>query len=158
MFRLPMVARMMRQLFSKPATNPFPARHLPRSVTEFLQLVAEGKAHMVAPVGTPQGFKGKIEYEAADCTGCSLCARVCPANAIEVHKELKCITVYAGHCIQCGQCTEVCGKSSLVMGNEFLTATRDRYAPDMIIEGDAVLCELAGICQDDEPAEAVAVK
>ena len=153
MFKLPMVPRILRQMFSKPATNPFPSHHLPRSVTEFLDLVSKGEADLLPPVCAPEGFKGKITYEAADCTGCSLCARVCPANAIEVYKEEKCIVIYAGHCIQCAQCTEVCGKSSLSMSEEFLTATTDRYEASMIIEREAVLCDIAGLCECEDEAE-----
>lgn len=135
MFRLPMMRRVLKQLFMKPATNPFPARHLPPSVTDFLKLVGEGKASIHPPVEVHEGFKGKLIYnKESGCTGCSLCARVCPANAIEVNREEKCITVYNGHCIQCEQCTEVCMKNSLVMTKEFLTATTDRYSVDMVQE------------------------
>jgi hypothetical protein len=39
------------------------------------------------------------------------------------------------------------------MGEEFLTATTDRYAPAMIIEREAVLCDIAGICECAEEIE-----
>ncbi len=135
MFRLPMLQRVLKQLFKKPATNPFPARHLPPSVTDFLALVAEGKATINAPIEVPEGFKGQIIYDKEKgCTACGLCARVCPANAIEINREDKCITLYRGHCIQCEQCTEVCVKKSLYMSKEFLTATTDRYSAEMVLE------------------------
>lgn len=134
MFRLPMVPRMLAQLFKKPATNPFPATHLPKSMSEFLEHVENGKAIINPPVEVPEGFKGKIAYDQTDCTGCALCARVCPANAIEVFKPEKRIVVYLGHCIQCSQCIEACNKNSLVMTKDFLTATTDRYSKDMIAE------------------------
>ena len=41
MVRLPMMPELLRQLFKKPATNAFPARYLPPSVTKFLQKVAQ---------------------------------------------------------------------------------------------------------------------
>jgi formate hydrogenlyase subunit 6/NADH:ubiquinone oxidoreductase subunit I len=135
MFKLPMVGRVLKQLFRKSATNPFPAPHLPVSVTAYLEDVAAGKAKMNPPIDVPQDYKGKIAYlKERGCTACGLCARVCPAYAITVNKAKKCITIYTGHCIQCGQCTEVCPKGSLVMTRQFLNATTDRYAPDMILE------------------------
>lgn len=133
MFRLPMVPRVLKQLFNKPATNPFPARHLPKSITRFLEKVAAGKAELVLPIEVPEGFRGKIGYNPEGCTACAMCARVCPANAIEVNREEKTVTVYVGHCIQCGQCTEVCPKNNLFMTKEFLTATTDRYSKEMVL-------------------------
>lgn len=135
MFRLPMLKHALQQMFKKPATNPFPARHLPKSVTLFLQQVAAGKAKIHPPVEVYDGFKGQIVYDnSTGCTACGLCARVCPANAIEINREEKCITVYRGHCIQCEQCTEVCMKNSLTMSKDFLTATTDRYSKEMVME------------------------
>ena len=135
MFRLPMLRRTLKQLFKKPATNPFPAKHLPPSITKFLEAVGEGKASIHPPIEVADGFKGKLVYDKEKgCTGCGLCARVCPANAIEVDRENKGIRVYAGHCIQCEQCTEVCMKGVLYMSKEFLTATTDRYSKEMVLE------------------------
>jgi len=134
MFGLPMVPRLVKQLFSEPATNCFPARHLPPSVTDFLAAVGKGKAQLVAPVPLPPRFKGKLAYDRTKCTGCGLCARVCPANVIEVHKEQKYITVFQGHCIQCEQCCEACPTNCLSMSPEFLTASPDRFSPSLILE------------------------
>ncbi|MBN1595104.1 4Fe-4S binding protein [candidate division FCPU426 bacterium] len=134
MFQLPMLPRVLKQLFNRPATNPFPAVHLPKTMTGFLHQVATGKAKMHPPVEVPEGFRGKIGYHSEGCTYCGMCAKVCPARAIDVSRENKCMTVYAGHCIQCAQCTEVCPKGNLFMTKEFLTATTDRYAQDMVLE------------------------
>ncbi len=130
---LPMVTRMLKQLFRKPATNPFPARYLPPSVITYLEAVSAGKAAIHPPVGVPEGFRGKITYNNESCTGCGLCARVCPAHALEVNRDEKCLTVYVGQCIACGQCTEACSRSSLHMSDDFLIADTNRYADALVL-------------------------
>lgn len=130
---LPMISRLVMQIFKKPATNPFPARYLPDSVTDFLHDVEAGRAKINPAVNVPEGYRGKIQYDSSKCNACGLCARVCPANAIEVNKEAKNIVVYVGQCIACGQCTDMCNKSMLEMGDEFLSADTDRYSKPMVV-------------------------
>lgn len=66
-------------------------------------------------------YRGKLTYDAADCIGCNLCSRDCPANAITVKnvgtKEDKKfeLTLNLAHCIFCGQCVDSCPKSCLKM-------------------------------------------
>jgi formate hydrogenlyase subunit 6/NADH:ubiquinone oxidoreductase subunit I len=59
-----------------------------------------------------------------------MCAKVCPAHAIEVRKEEKRVTIYANQCIQCEQCVEVCPFGCIWMTENFLTANTDRYADE----------------------------
>ncbi|MFH0878465.1 MAG: 4Fe-4S binding protein, partial [Lentisphaerota bacterium] len=74
----PMIPELLSQLVKKPGTNPFPARHLPETVTGFLGQVAAGTATINPPVPTPAKLRGKITYEKSTCIGCSLCIKVCP--------------------------------------------------------------------------------
>jgi ferredoxin len=134
MIRLPMVPELLRQLFKKPATNAFPARHLPPSVTEFLSQVANGKAAINPPVPVPLKFRGKIAYDRESCIGCTLCLKVCPAHAIEFLPETKRVRIYVTQCIFCSQCNDICPKDSLHMTPEFLLACEDRYAESQIVE------------------------
>jgi len=131
---LPMFPELMRQLFRTPATNRFPAKYLPPSVTRFLAAVGEGRATLVPPVPTPPRFRGKITYDRDSCIGCGLCVKVCPSNAIELLPETKRIRIWVGQCIFCSQCTNICPKDSLSMTGEFLLAGEDRYADDLIVE------------------------
>lgn len=134
MKKLPSVPMVLKQLFRKPATNLFPAKHLPPSITEFLNLVSAGKASIHPPVPTPEKFRGKIVYDRDTCIGCKMCIRVCPANAIEFIPETKRVRIWITQCIFCSQCNDVCPKNSLSMSSNFLLATEDRYAESQIVE------------------------
>jgi len=131
---LPMIREILSQVFKTPATNPFPARHLPPSVTEFLKKVGAGEATINPPVPTPPHFRGKITYDRDGCIGCSLCIRVCPAHAIEFIPETKRVRIYVSQCIFCSQCNDICPKGVLSMSSEFLLATEDRFAESQIVE------------------------
>jgi len=128
---LPMV---FSQLFKKPFTNKFPAKYTPGSVTRFLEAVSSGKATLNPPIETPEGFRGKIQYEKEKCIGCKLCIKVCPSGAIEFKPKEKKIKIYLARCTFCSQCNDVCPVHCLSMSNEFLLAEGDKYAPSLIVE------------------------
>ena len=131
---LPMIPELFRQMFRTPATNLFPAKYLPPSITEFLGNVAAGQAAMNPPVKTPPGFRGKITYDRDGCTGCQLCTKICPSNAIEFIPETKRIRIWVNQCVFCAQCTNICPKGGLTMSDEFLLADEDRYSENLIVE------------------------
>ena len=130
---LPMIPELLSQLAKKPGTNPFPARHLPETVTGFLQQVADGKASIHPPVPTPPKLRGKITYEKSTCIGCSLCIKVCPAHAIELIPAEKKVRIFVAQCINCGQCTEVCPKNCLGLSEDYMNADTDRYSKQLIL-------------------------
>ena len=134
MATLPMIPELLRQLLSMPATNTFPAKYLPPSVTEFLKKVGAGEAVIHPTVVTPPKFRGKITYNREGCTGCSLCVKICPSHAIEFLPETKRIRIWVTQCVFCGQCTDICPKGGLVMSDEFLLANEDRFGEDQIVE------------------------
>jgi NADH-quinone oxidoreductase subunit I len=82
---------------------------------------------------TPQAsFRGRpvlvLENEVERCVACGLCARVCPALAIEVQasetpleKERYPIKfeINMVRCIFCGFCEEVCPEEAIVMSKEY---------------------------------------
>lgn len=134
MMRLPSVGMVIRQVLKKPATNLFPAKHLPPSITGFLGKVAAGKAAITPPIAAPDRFRGMIQYDRESCIGCRLCLRVCPAHAIEFLPETKRIRIYVTSCVFCSQCNDVCSTGSLKMSGNFLLATEDRFNESMIVE------------------------
>lgn len=131
---LPLFPELIRQLFREPATNKFPAKYLPPTVTGFLNDVGAGKATLIPPIPTPPKFRGKITYERDSCIGCGLCAKVCPAHAIELITDTKQIRIWVDQCIFCSQCTSICPKSCLSMSEVFLLADENRYSENLIVE------------------------
>lgn len=89
----------MKQLFRKPATIKYPQGGLV----------------------IDRNYRGKLSYNPANCIGCNLCVRDCPADALEIinagtkeNKAFECHLNLA-HCIFCGQCVDSCKKGCLVL-------------------------------------------
>jgi NADH-quinone oxidoreductase subunit I len=90
----------------------------------------------------PSSFRGRpvlVEEKGIErCVACGLCARVCPALAIEVQgsesefwKERYPVKFEINmlRCIYCGFCEEVCPEEAIVMSKEYeLTFTRQEDA------------------------------
>jgi formate hydrogenlyase subunit 6/NADH:ubiquinone oxidoreductase subunit I len=129
---------LLKQLLSKPATNPFPVKYMPRSVTAVLQKVAAGQVAIHPPIPTPKDLRGKIAYDREKCIGCGLCVRVCPASVIELYKpegeEKSKIRMYVARCTFCAQCVDACPVGALAMTDEFLLANTDRFSENLIID------------------------
>jgi ferredoxin len=132
--RFSMLPRVFIQMFKRPYTNKFPAKYTPASTTKFLENVGAGKAQLIPPVETPNGFRGKIQYDKEKCIGCKLCITVCPSNAIELKADEKKIKIFLARCTFCSQCNDVCPVNCLSMSNEFLLADADKYSPELIVE------------------------
>lgn len=125
---------LMKQLLRRPATNPFPVKRMPRSVTGLLAKVAAGRATVNPPVPTPTDLRGKIAYDREKCIGCKLCIRVCPANVIRFLPEEKKIRMYVARCTFCAQCVDACPVNALATTEEFLLADADRFSRQLIVD------------------------
>jgi len=56
-----------------------------------------------------------ITYEVTDaCTGCTLCARLCPSNAIAGERKQK-HTINPKACIRCGACHDSCNYNAIIV-------------------------------------------
>jgi NADP-reducing hydrogenase subunit HndC len=71
---------------------------------------AEYEAHIKDHKCPAKVCKQLLTYAivAAKCTGCSLCARNCPTNAISRVDGQKKYAIDQAKCIHCGKCNEVC--------------------------------------------------
>lgn len=64
----------------------------------------------------PEGFRGKLNFNAKACIGCKLCMRDCPSDAIVIKKvgdkqfEAE---IDIAKCIYCAQCADSCHKKAL---------------------------------------------
>jgi formate hydrogenlyase subunit 6/NADH:ubiquinone oxidoreductase subunit I len=122
------------QLLTRPVTNRFPVKYMPKSVTGLLRKVEEGRAKIHPPIPVPKGFRGKLVYDREKCIGCQLCIRVCPARVIKFKPEEKKIRIHVARCTFCSQCVAACPVDALSMSEEFLLADYDRFSEDLIVE------------------------
>lgn len=96
-----MLQDLVAAAFSKPATVPFP------------NPIPDGPARL----------RGKLHWNAEKCTGCQLCVKDCPSNALKlivVDKAEKHFVLHydIGRCTFCAQCVENCRFDCLSMSNE----------------------------------------
>ncbi|MBP7176683.1 MAG: 4Fe-4S binding protein [Thermoclostridium sp.] len=100
----------VRNLFKKPATISYP--------NGTMQIAEK--------------YRGRIIYDAINCTGCGLCARDCPAGALSIVNEgtkedrkMKAV-LNMGHCIFCCQCVDSCKKNCISFTREIELSTVDK--------------------------------
>jgi len=114
--------QLFNHLFSRVFTNPFPATHMPPSLTDALS----DQASINPPVPVGKRFRGRLDFDRAKCIGCRLCTRVCPANAIEYLAESKKVAIHNDRCCFCAQCTEICPPKCLTMSEAFMISSYNR--------------------------------
>jgi hydrogenase-4 component H len=59
---------------------------------------------------TPEGFRGDPHVDQEKCIGCSACANVCPADAIEIEDAgaARLVRFMRQACVFCATCQDVC--------------------------------------------------
>jgi len=131
MFAVP--KELLKQLFKKPETNPFPTKFTPSNVTKLLEKVGKGEAKINPPIETPEGFRGRLSYEKDKCIGCKQCIKVCPTEALEFDEKTRKIKHHVARCCFCSQCVDICPVKvdicpvkCLHMTNEFLISAYDK--------------------------------
>lgn len=90
------------------------------------------------PAEVPANFRGRVTIEPDLCRGCGVCARDCPAFALELEKEGRdeFRLIYHPHrCIFCGQCEESCRFDTIRLTNEFAEPTvGTRPSPVVLVD------------------------
>jgi formate hydrogenlyase subunit 6/NADH:ubiquinone oxidoreductase subunit I len=88
---LPMAARSLHNLVSRPATRRYPSE-------------------VRAPYADT---RGTLEFDPGTCVFCGLCVRRCPAAALTVSREERFFAIEQLRCLACGACVDACNKDSL---------------------------------------------
>ncbi|PWC14470.1 hydrogenase 4 subunit H [Brenneria corticis] len=82
------------------------------------------------PLDVAAGFRGKPQYDAAQCIACAACTTACPANALTMETDVAGGTrtwqLFLGRCIFCGRCEEVCPTRAIVLSQEFEMAVSNK--------------------------------
>lgn len=91
----------LRSLLRRPVTELYPAEQRP----------------------APTALRGRLHYDPAKCTGCSLCVKDCPADAIQIVTIDKSNKHYAmiyhvDRCTFCGQCVDNCRFDCISMDSQ----------------------------------------
>lgn len=82
-----------------------------------------------SPPHLPARFRGEVRINAENCTGCSLCARDCPAGALELIREAKKsyrLVHYRDRCTYCGHCEYICKFNAIYLENDYVTPSADK--------------------------------
>lgn len=92
---------LFKSLLSKPATEPFPN----------------------SEQSAPERLRGKLHWNPDGCTGCQLCVKDCPSNALNlfvIDKDKKEFVMRydVGQCTFCAQCVEHCRFNCLEMAQD----------------------------------------
>lgn len=80
----------------------------------------------------PRELRGMLHWDPEQCTGCALCAKDCPAEAIEIITIDKAskrfvLRFHVDRCTFCGQCAYSCRQGCLdLLAEEYELAQADR--------------------------------
>lgn len=71
----------------------------------------------------PKRYRGALDYDPKVCTGCSLCVKDCPSNAIELviidrAKKRYVLKYHMDRCVYCGQCVVNCKVKCMSMTHD----------------------------------------
>ena len=77
----------------------------------------------VERVAPPERYRGVLSYDPSLCTGCRLCVKDCPSNALELvildrAAKQYVVKYHMDRCIYCGQCMVNCKFNCIDMSNQ----------------------------------------
>lgn len=91
-----------------------------------------------SPLILPKGYRGNVVMlDPEECSGCGLCVRDCPAQALEFKKESRTefqLIYYPARCAYCGQCVESCRNQAIKQINELAESTSTPNASVIVLK------------------------
>jgi ferredoxin len=112
----------------------------------FAALDALAASAAAAPPTIPldAGPFGEVRIDAAACTLCTACVRICPADALELPGTPSALAFTEVRCVQCGLCANVCPEKAITLVARFVTARSAREAPRVVVEAQMAACPDCG--------------
>ena len=90
----------------------------------------------------PPLYRGMLKYNSEKCISCSLCAMICPANAIKMYKvdeKKRRPGITYTRCIFCGFCVDICPAFALEFSDvhdvAYYTLEEQTYKPEEFEKG-----------------------
>ena len=85
---------------------------------------------------TAARFRGKLAFDPAKCTGCNLCSKDCPADALQIIIIDRAAKRFVAHydvdrCVYCSQCVQSCKFKCISLPNddwELAALTKESFA------------------------------
>jgi len=99
----------------------------------------------------PSHFRGQPRFASERCTGCRLCIRDCPSQAITITKvgDRKFeASIDLGKCVYCAQCEETCPRKVIEITTEFELAQTERGKLKVVFHAQPEAG--SGACPDPE--------
>jgi hydrogenase-4 component H len=122
-------------------------------IKEVLIAIRGGKVTLGYPLAPapplPEGFRGKVEFNADRCIGCGGCANVCPARCLvlkDLGQNKRQIMLLRERCTHCGRCQEVCPERAITLAPEFELATNNKADITDRLELYMASCGRCGRC------------
>jgi formate hydrogenlyase subunit 6/NADH:ubiquinone oxidoreductase subunit I len=101
------------------------------------------------------GGEEKLKCNTDDCVFCGLCAKTCPAGALEVNRDEKTWKVDEDACVKCGACVDKCPKKCLEISADGAAAPAASDEDGLSCNVDE--CVYCGLCAKTCPVEAITV-
>ncbi len=95
---------------------------------------------------TPEGFRGDPHVDQGKCIGCSACANVCPADAIEIADggAVRVVRFMRHACVFCASCQDICPTKAVALRSGDASWFREKGASKSEATLPLASCRLCG--------------